>query len=346
LQVVITAGNHDSALRLEAPRALLTRHRVEIRGTVRRFWEHTDDGGRWIIDYDDLMIPVTGKDGNEVLVLAVPYLRSDVVQNASYSNGVNSFLRELMARAREKYAGKKLLMMAHMYAKGADIVAKDASEKIIIGGQEEVSMEEWNNHPDYLTCGHLHKRQHVWNTNWARYTGSILPMSFAEIDYRHGVDLITMEADKKPIVEFLEYTPQHKLRILPENDEELTVNKLKKLVETELPDRVDGKLSDDFLYLVLKVKLDKVSNDEIGELENLVSKKNAVLCKIQKVIPSLDVTTLSGNEKIHSIDDILNLDPLDTIKETFRVKNQSEMNEHQEHMLRELIESAKETEDQ
>lgn len=346
LQVVITAGNHDSALRLEAPRALLTRHRVEIRGTVRRFWEHTDDGGRWIIDYDDLMIPVTGKDGNEVLVLAVPYLRSDVVQNASYSNGVNCFLRELMARAREKYAGKKLLMMAHMYAKGADIVAKDASEKIIIGGQEEVSMEEWNNHPDYLTCGHIHKRQHVWNTNWARYTGSILPMTFAEIDYRHGVDLITMEADKKPIVEFLEYTPQHKLRILPENDEELTVNKLKKLVETELPDRVDGKLSDDFLYLVLKVKLDKVSNDEIGELENLVSKKNAVLCKIQKVIPALDVTTLSGNEKIHSIDDILNLDPLDTIKETFRVKNQSEMNEHQEHMLRKLIESAKETEDQ
>lgn len=171
-------------------------------------------------------------------------------------------------------------------------------------------------------------------------------MSFAEIDYRHGVDLITMEADKKPIVEFQEYTPQHKLRILPENDEELTVNKLKKLVETELPDRVDGKLSDDFLYLVLKVKLDKVSNDEIGELENLVSKKNAVLCKIQKVIPSLDVTTLSGNEKIHSIDDILNLDPLDTLKETFRVKNQSEMNERQEHMLRELIESAKETEDQ
>lgn len=32
MQIIITAGNHDSASRLEAPRALLTRHNVEIRG--------------------------------------------------------------------------------------------------------------------------------------------------------------------------------------------------------------------------------------------------------------------------------------------------------------------------
>ena len=84
-------------------------------------------------------------------------------------------------------------MMAHMYAKGSDIAKKDASEKIIIGGQEEVDLERWNEHPDYMTCGHIHKRQHIWNTDWARYTGSILPMSFAEKDYTHGIDLITIK---------------------------------------------------------------------------------------------------------------------------------------------------------
>ena len=41
-------------------------------------------------------------------------------------------------------------MMAHMYAKGADIATKDASEKIVIGGQEEVNMQGWIGHPDYL----------------------------------------------------------------------------------------------------------------------------------------------------------------------------------------------------
>ena len=34
-----------------------------------------------------------------------------------------------------------------------------AKEKIIIGGQEEVDLEGWNEHPDYMTCGHIHKRQ-------------------------------------------------------------------------------------------------------------------------------------------------------------------------------------------
>ncbi len=345
MQIVITAGNHDSANRLEAPRALLTRHKVEVRGNVRRSWVD-DEGGKWVMDYDDLMIPISGRDGDKAIVLAVPYLRSDIVQNASYSQGVNRFLHELTSRARERFPRTRLVMMAHMYAKGAVIADKDASERIVIGGMEEVSMGTWDDHPDYLTCGHIHKRQHIWNTDWARYTGSILPMSFAEIDYRHGVDLISFgEKEKKPSIEFLEYTPQHKLRILPEDDEALTPAKMLKYTERELPDRVDGKLGDDFVYLVLKVKFEKVNNDTIKEMENLVGRKNAVLCKIQKIIPALDVTTVAGNQKIKSIDDILDRDPLETLKEAFVIKNNSEMNEHQEQMLKELLASIKEESD-
>ena len=200
MQVIITAGNHDSASRLEAPRPLLTRYHVEIRGNIRKIWQQggskeeeenkseedeeetgnkdngmkagNNESGHWIYSFDDLIIPVTSEEGEEVIVLAVPFLRSDVVQNASYSQGVNEFLRELTAEARKKHPGKKCIMMAHMYAKGSDIAKKDASEKIIIGGQEEVDLEGWNEHPDYMTCGHIHKRQHIWNTDWARYTGS------------------------------------------------------------------------------------------------------------------------------------------------------------------------------
>ena len=342
MQILITAGNHDSASRLEAPRALLTRHKVEVRGTVHRKWVQNEEGGAWIVDYDDLMIPVTGKDGDRVVVLTVPYLRNDIVQDMNYSAGVNKFLRELTQRARERFPKTQLVMMAHMYAKGADIAQKDASERIVIGGQEEVNMEGWNDHPDYLTCGHIHKRQHIWNTNWARYTGSILPMSFAEVDYQHGVDMITISEGHKANVDFLEYTPQHKLRILPETDEELTPKKLKKLIEQELADRDgNGQLDDNFVYVVLKVKLEKINNDDIDikEIETLIGNKNAVLCKIQKIIPALDLSTITGNQQIQSIDDILNRDPLDTLKETFAIKHNKEMNEHQESMLRTLLES-------
>ena len=164
MNVVIIAGNHDSASRLEAPRALLTRHKVEVRGNIHRSWVANGEDGKWVIDYDDLMIPIYGDDGSQAIVLTVPYLRSDVVQNANYSEGVNAILRELTAKARGKYSDLPLIMMAHMYAKGADIAQHDASEKIIIGGQEEVNMQGWDEHPDYFTCGHIHKRQYIWIT--------------------------------------------------------------------------------------------------------------------------------------------------------------------------------------
>ena len=339
MNVVIIAGNHDSASRLEAPRALLTRHKVEIRGNIHRSWVANEDGGNWVINYDDLMIPINGGDGSQAIVLTVPYLRSDVVQNANYSEGVNTILRELTAKAREKYRDSPLIMIAHMYTKGADIAKSDASEKIVIGGQEEVNMQGWDEHPDYFACGHIHKRQHIWNTDWAHYSGSVLPMSFAEKDYHHGVDMVTIENGTKPQIEFLEYEPQHKLMFLPEAEEELTSKKLEKRINAELQNKTEDKLDDNFVYLVLKVTLEKVNNDAIKELEALIGTKNAVLCKIQKIIPELDITTISGSQHLQSIDDILNRDPLDTLKETFVVKNGKEMTDHQEKMLTDLLNS-------
>lgn len=340
MQIIITAGNHDSASRLEAPRPLLARYKVEIRGSVHRTWLSDENG--WVNDYDDLVIPVANSEGEEVVVLAVPYLRSDVALNGDYSKGVNRFLRELTQRARELYPDRTLVMMAHMYAKGADIATHDASEKIVIGGQEEVNMEGWIDHPDYLTCGHIHKRQHIWNTDWARYTGSVLPMSFAELDYSHGVDLVTLNDDGRIAVDFLEYTPQHPLCVLPKNDERLSPAKLKKMIETELAPRgVDGIPGEGFVYVMLKVEMEKADNDAIKDLETLVAGKDAVLCKIQKIMPEIQLHTIAGNRAITTIDDVLDRDPLETLKEAFFVQHNAEMNDNQTAMLQELLKGIK-----
>lgn len=334
MKIVITAGNHDSAYRLEAPRPLLSRYKMEIRGTVSHDWDTEEK--RLVVNYKDLMIPITNNDNEEVVVLAVPYLRSDVLTGNDYSTGVNDFLRELTMRARSEYPDRKLVMMAHMYAKGAEIAERNASEKIVVGGLEQVNMDGWMEHPDYLTCGHIHKRQHIWNTDWARYTGSILPMSFAEVDYKHGVDLITIGDKVK--VDFIEYTPQHKLRILPDDNSQLTPKELKKLIKKTLRERdEDGALSDDFEYLLMRVSLDKVDNDVISDLEEAVKNKDVVLCKIEKVMPTLNVANITDSERFESIDDIINRDPMEALKETFAVINKCEMSEHQEYMLRKLI---------
>ncbi len=106
MQVIITACNHDSASRQEAPRPLLTRYHVALRGNVRKIWkqgESEDDdktGGHWFYSFDDLIIPVTNEAGEEVIILAVRFLRRDVVLTSSYSHGVNDFLREVTAESR------------------------------------------------------------------------------------------------------------------------------------------------------------------------------------------------------------------------------------------------------
>ena len=341
MTIVITAGNHDSSNRLEAPRPLLQRYNVEIRGNVHRMWvpsaETAGQPGHWQTDYDDLIIPLHGSGGDEAVVLAVPYLRSDVVADDNYSHGVNRFLRELTTRARQLYPSAYTIMMAHLYARGTDIAKDDASEKIIVGGQEEVSIDAWDDHPDYMTCGHIHKRQRIWGTDWARYTGSALPMSFAEKDYRHGVDMLTVGEDGQAEVEFLEYHPQHSLRVLPEADEPLTPKKLQKLINQQLADRPGDKPSEAFEYVVLRVMLDKVSPDDIRELEALVATKDAVLCKIQKIMPQLDIATLDGSQQITNIDDILNRNPVDTLREAFAIKHGTEMSERQEEMIKQVM---------
>ena len=77
----------------------------------------------------------------------------------------------------------------------------------------------------------------------------------------------------------------------------------------------------------------------ITSFNPLIVTKNAVLCKIQKIIPELDIATISGLQHLQSIDDILNRNPLDTLKETFVVKNGKEMTDHQEKMLADLLNS-------
>lgn len=343
-KIIITAGNHDSAGRLEAPRPMLANLNVEVRGNVRRHLIQDAEGNMHrAFDFDDLMIPIEGSD---TLVLAVPFLRSDITEGKSYSKGVLDFLKQLTAHARTKYPAHRIVMMAHLYAKGADIAASDASEKILIGGQEEVILGNWDDHPDYLTCGHIHKRQHIWNTKWARYAGSVIPMSFAEKDYSHGVDLITFGDDGSISTEQIVYTPTHKLRVIPDNDELLTPAALIKIIRRELPDREEGdKYSENADYVLLKVKLDKDDADEIRELESAVALKNAVLCKIQKLIPKAHIHVISGNDNVASVDDVINRDPLQTLMETFLIKKSHPLNDTQIQLLRNMISEINITDD-
>ena len=97
LQIVIVAGNHDSAARLEAPLPLLQAMRTEVRGVVRKL-----EGGE--IDYDHLTIELKNREGEaEVLCMAVPFLRQgDYPVVETEGNPYMEGVRELYARLLQR----------------------------------------------------------------------------------------------------------------------------------------------------------------------------------------------------------------------------------------------------
>lgn len=73
VQVVVIAGNHDSAARLEAPRELLAAFDVRVIGAIER----RPDGALFT---EPLLVPLRAADGGSALCVAIPFLRaSDVL---------------------------------------------------------------------------------------------------------------------------------------------------------------------------------------------------------------------------------------------------------------------------
>lgn len=212
LKVIITAGNHDSGYRLEAPRALYRRLGIEVRGIVPR-----DEKGR--PDYGSLLVPLQPKqkEDPQVVVMAVPYLRGeDLEPGLNQSQAMRRFFDTLSETARKTYGPEcSLVLMAHFYAVGSEINAEEHSERLVVGGQDAVNAEKLSDGIAYTALGHIHKAQRVAGQAAVRYSGSPLPMTFSEKHYHHSVTLVELTTDKVEVTP-LPYEPLRGMLTVPE----------------------------------------------------------------------------------------------------------------------------------
>ncbi len=185
LQIVITAGNHDSGLRLEAPRELLAPLNIHIRGSVWQGAEHS-------IDYQQFAIPLHDRAGNEYLCLAIPFLRiSDCPQDGAGTPPTTAFYRELYETFRDD--PRPTICMGHLYASGATIDEHDDVEYNIIGGLDGLALEPYLSDYSYVALGHIHLHQRVYSTGNIYYSGAPIATSFAQHQRRHGYLVVDLE---------------------------------------------------------------------------------------------------------------------------------------------------------
>lgn len=197
LDIVVIAGNHDSPGRLEAPGPLL-----EVHGTTVIGYPHRDADGA--IAIERMLVPLTGKDGAiAAWVLAVPFLRHGDVprlapaesegdaaptpQPDPYLAGIAELYRQASALASARAAdGQAIVAMGHCHMVNGTMSA-DSERRIVIGGTEMLPSGIFPPPIAYAALGHLHLAQQVGPHAHIRYSGSPIPLSFAETDYPHQV---------------------------------------------------------------------------------------------------------------------------------------------------------------
>lgn len=193
LQIILTAGNHDPAQRLEAPEAVLNELGVHVLGTLRR----GPDG----VDLDRHLIALRGRDGViRAYVLAVPFLRqadlpglhlgAEDGDEPAITSAVRALHREMTEAAVDRSGGLPLLAMGHLTCSGG-LASEGAERRILIGGEHAVPPDVFPAELAYVALGHLHRPQSL-DGGRVRYSGSAFPLSASEIAYDHGVTLIDL----------------------------------------------------------------------------------------------------------------------------------------------------------
>ncbi|WP_417259988.1 exonuclease SbcCD subunit D [Celeribacter sp.] len=190
LTIIMSGGNHDPALRLEAPADLIKGFDIHAVGTVQR-----TDGK---IDIDSHLIAVLAPDGTPAAyVLAVPFLRAADLTGLTFSDSENGlsvveaarvFYADLTKAAEARIGDLPLIATSHLHCIGG-MESEGAERRILIGGAHAVPPDIFPPRIDYVALGHLHGPQYL-DGGRVRYSGSCFPLSASEIRYNHGVTIL------------------------------------------------------------------------------------------------------------------------------------------------------------
>lgn len=315
LQVIITAGNHDSAARLEAPNSLLGVFNTSVSGVV-----HYVDGE---IDYQGMIVPL--KNGG--CCLAVPYLRhNDLPEADTYSEGVAMLYGELLRLAKEQ-GYSPIIAMGHLQASGAEVSAGDSSEYAIIGGMEGINTTFVQEGIAYTALGHLHKAQRVSHRENIRYSGAPLPMSFAERNNIQSVTQVILENGNCSIEKIVFDVPV-KFKSIPATPEPIEE------VLKELAMLPDGEINESSPYLEVNVLVKSVDPTLRQQIEDAVHGKSVRLVRIQS-------TCATGpNEATQprmTYDDFKRKNPAEIVQDIYKKQCGEEMPAHLLEKLNEII---------
>lgn len=183
--LIVTAGNHDSPLQLEAPRQILHALGAHVVGFLPE-----DPASRLIV--------LPSPDNPRLVIAAIPFLRdrdlrkgyagqdaSDIQQ--ALTDGIKKRYEETAEAATKWYEkGVPILVTGHLTVMGTS--KTDSEREIHIGGLGAVSTDVFPDIFSYVALGHLHRPQTP--DNHVCYSGSPIALSFSEANDTKEVQIL------------------------------------------------------------------------------------------------------------------------------------------------------------
>lgn len=182
--VMLTSGNHDSAIRLgfgrELGRAAGIHLRTELSALADPLVLHDDAG--------------------ELAVYGIPYLLPDAVMGElDAARSHTGVLSAAVARVRADAAARgieRVIALAHAFVTGAR--GCDSERDIRVGGIGDAPADVFDG-LSYVALGHLHGAQRVGER--VHYCGSPLAFSFSEAGHTKSVSVVEIDAAGTPRVD-------------------------------------------------------------------------------------------------------------------------------------------------
>lgn len=319
MKIIIIAGNHDSASRLDSDSSLWQLAGVSVLGGIAR----KENG---LADLDHHIIKV----GDKGIVAAVPFAYPSsfpqvTTEALPADQRQQAYFQALLDRANRAniHQGLPVVLMAHLAVSGSDFTGHDN-----IAMMERVNVEVLGQGYDYAALGHIHRPQQV--TDRARYCGTPLAVSFDE-QCEHSVSIVEIdEHGSMPRIETKRIKNIKPLHTIPPQEPVPFEDALQLLQQLD---------PEEPAYIRLNVSVDRYLPHGAQERTAMaLADKACRFCEIKKTLTQ--AVTQQASQM--TVEEFNTKAPIDIANQYFKDKLGEEMSEEQKKMFNYIYQLVKE----
>ncbi len=309
IPVLMIAGNHDSAERLNYASTFLEKHNIYISVLPP---QREDEHLKKIVLQDEY---------GDVSFYLLPFTKPGYVRQLFEEGVVTSYdsaVKALIEREAVDICKRNVLVSHQFYICGDKLPETCESEQayISVGGVDSVDIAAIR-HFDYVALGHLHGPQQIGEKH-IRYCGTPLKYSVSEEKHAKSITMVTLGAKGEELI-------IEKLSLTAKQDVRKEQGTLSEIINKATEDN-----RNDFISITLTDEADLYKpKDQLEEHYNFILE-----VRIENSRTKAQMENITGEASV--------LDPFEAFREFYQEMNNEPMNYEEERLIAEIITTVKE----